>query len=130
MNPERLLTDTLRASPYGRALAEIMAAALRAADPAQAVRAHLHLEGDTIVIGGQRYEGIERIVIVGGGKAGVPMAQAAYEILGERISAGLVVTKEGHAFRTEGQGLRTELDDNQQEYSVLAPQSSVLLAQH
>ena len=129
MDAERLLTHTLRASPHGRALAEIMAAALQAADPAHAVRAHLRRDGDTIVVGQRRYEGVERVVVVGGGKAGVPMAQATREILGDRVGAGLVVTKEGHAIRTEGTGLRTELNDRDTAYSVLSPQSSVLLVE-
>jgi len=96
MGPDRLLTQTLRANPHGRTLAEIMAAALQAVDPAHAVRANLRREGDAIVVGGRRYTGIERVVVVGGGKAGVPMAQATCEIIGERVGAGLIVTKEGH----------------------------------
>jgi hydroxypyruvate reductase len=40
-----------------------------------------------------RYEGL---YIVGGGKAGAPMAQALAEILGDRIAAGWVNVKYGH----------------------------------
>ncbi len=112
MKPDRLLTHTLRANRHGRALAEIMAAALQAVDPAHAVRANLRRAGDAIVVGGRRYERIERVVLVGGGKAGVPMAQAACDILGERVGAGLVVTKEGHTrtMNDEGRTMNMQQD--------------------
>jgi len=37
-----------------------------------------------------------RVVVVGGGKAGAPMASALAEILGDRLTAGWVNVKEGH----------------------------------
>jgi hydroxypyruvate reductase len=97
MHPDRLLTTSLRAAPQGRALAEVMAAALEAADPAAAVRAHLRRDGAAIEVGDRRYEQAGRVLLVGGGKAAAPMAQAALAILGERVSAGVLVTKDGHA---------------------------------
>ncbi|MEJ7714003.1 MAG: DUF4147 domain-containing protein [Pyrinomonadaceae bacterium] len=92
------MNDVLRAHVYGRALAETMAAALCAVDPALAVRKALRLESDALFVGAQRFELHPggRIFIVGGGKAGAPMAWAAYEILGERIAAGIIVVKDGH----------------------------------
>jgi len=62
-------------------LAELRAAALRAVDPASAVRRSLS-PGD--------FAEAERIFVVGGGKAGIAMAQAAAEILGDRLTSGLV----------------------------------------
>ncbi|NTV63727.1 MAG: glycerate kinase [Oscillochloris sp.] len=103
MDAERLLTKTLREHPAGRALAEVMAAALNAVDPAHAVRTHLRREGAAIVVGGQHYEGVQRVITISVGKAGLPMAHAAAAILGERLSAGLIVTKDGHA-KAEGEG--------------------------
>ena len=96
MNSNLLMTESLRAAPHGPALAEIMAAALRAADPAIAVRQHLRRDGDTIVVGGRAYPGVRRVVLVGAGKAGAPMAHAAAEIVGDAVGAGLVIVKEGH----------------------------------
>ncbi len=96
MYSERLMTSSLRASPVGMALAEIMSAALIAVDPAQAIQRHVHIEGQDILIGSRRYSQPGKIIVVGAGKAGAPMAQAAYAILGERIDAGLVVVKEGY----------------------------------
>jgi hydroxypyruvate reductase len=128
MDPERLLTHSLRASPHGRALAEIMAAALSAVDPAPAVRANLRRDGDAVIVGGRRYEGVARVVMVGGGKACVPMARAAAEQLGDLLAAGLVVTKEGHS---QNQEPRTENRERaRSEDLVLGSRFSVLEAGH
>lgn len=76
----------------------VLEAALHAVDPAAAVRAHLQLAGDTLHAGGRVYPlaEIERIVVVGGGKAGAPMAAALTDLLGARITAGVVNVKYGH----------------------------------
>jgi hydroxypyruvate reductase len=54
--------------------------------------------GDILRIGEHGFclSEFDRIVVVGGGKAGTPMAAAIHEILGERISAGTVNVKYGH----------------------------------
>ena len=121
INPERLLTRSLRAHPRGGDLAAIMAAALDAVDPAGAVRRGLAREGDAIVVAGRRYEHVGRVFVVGAGKAGAPMAQAATEILGERVAGGLVVVKEGHA-GTENVKLRIENSANDERFSILSSQ--------
>src|ERR687885_1366513 len=105
MNPELFMTESLRAHPRGRALAEIMAQALAAVDPAGAVRRALRRDGETVMVGDRCYDLGRggRLVVVGAGKAGAPMAQAAYEALGDCIAGGLVVVKEGHLGATAGQ---------------------------
>jgi hydroxypyruvate reductase len=87
----------------GRDLAwQVMRAALRAVDPAQAVRNALRREGDRLTLGGRAYElaRYRRVLVVGAGKAGAPMARAAEEILGDRLTAGLVDVKYGHTEAT------------------------------
>ncbi|MBI5444693.1 MAG: DUF4147 domain-containing protein [Deltaproteobacteria bacterium] len=76
----------------------IVEAALRAVDPADAVRAHLRVEGDRLRLGDRDYalSDVDRIVVVGGGKACAPMAAALSEALGDRITAGVVTVKRGH----------------------------------
>ena len=64
----------------------IFRAALAAADPAEAVRAHWHI----------RPRDYRRIYVVGTGKAGAAMAQAVERKLGARIHAGLINVKYGH----------------------------------
>jgi glycerate 2-kinase len=83
-----------------RAIAtELQQAALAAVEPAAAVRRHVRREGDTLIVAGRRYDlsGYERVFVIGGGKAAVPMASAVADILGERLTEGVLVTKYGHA---------------------------------
>lgn len=98
MNPERLLTDTLRELPHGMAVARILAAALAAVEPGAAVRRFLRREGETLVAGDVVYDlrAFDRVWIIGAGKAGAPMAVAAADIVGECLTGGVIVVKEGH----------------------------------
>lgn len=99
MQPERLLTRSLRAGPHSELLPEVMAAALAAVEPEQAVRRVLRRDGDTLHVGAQRYDlrRIRRVLVVGAGKAGAPMAAAVAAVLDERLSEGLVIVKQGYA---------------------------------
>ena len=95
MNPDLLLTDSLRALPGGAAITRILAAALDAVDPAAAVHRHLHRDGDVLRAGDQTYDlrAYQRVFVVGTGKAGAPMARAAADVLGDRLAGGVVVVK-------------------------------------
>lgn len=96
MNPERLLCHSLRERSWGMAAARVMAAALDAVDPALALRHHLRRDGDVLLAGEQRYNlaAIERVFVVGAGKASAAMLRAAAEVLGDALTAGIVVTKD------------------------------------
>jgi len=74
-----------------RALA-IYRAAVRAADPQQAVLAHVKIEGPTLVVGKRRYRlaDFDRIRVIGAGKASARMAQALERLLGKRVTDGYV----------------------------------------
>ncbi len=100
--PEQLMTYSLRDHAHGQALTEIMAAALHAVDPANAVRHALRRDGAAIVVGERRYKQIKRVIVVGAGKAGAPMTEAVVDVLGERVDTGLVIVKHGHAGTTGG----------------------------
>ena len=56
-----------------------------------------------LVVGNRRYDlnGYRRVVILGAGKAGAPMTQAAESVLGDRVSGGLVVVKTDHSGPTQ-----------------------------
>ncbi|RJX35853.1 MAG: glycerate kinase [Desulfarculus sp.] len=86
-----------------QAARSIIDAALKAVDPVRAVQEALHLSGDTLRVGGQEIDlgAFRRIVAVGAGKAGAPMARALEKVLGGRLSAGRVVVKDGHAAPTD-----------------------------
>ncbi len=78
---------------------ELQRTALEAVDPQAAVQRHLRREGDALIIGERRYDlsDYERVFVVGGGKASVPMATDAVEALGKRLTEGVIVAKYGHA---------------------------------
>ncbi|MBX6770961.1 MAG: glycerate kinase [Chloroflexi bacterium] len=77
-------------------------AALRAVDPAAAVRAHVQLTDSLLQVGQQVYDlsNYRHIYVVGAGKAGAPMSQAIEDILGDRITAGVVSVKYGYGAPT------------------------------
>lgn len=79
----------------------ILTTAIRAVDPRQAVHANVHLTETTLYIGARGYalNDIDRILVVGGGKAGAPMAAALHEILGDRIAGGTVNVRHGTVMR-------------------------------
>ena len=81
---------------------QIFRAALAAVDPHQCVERVLGREGDALTVqqgGGElRIDlgEIDRLHVVGCGKAGAPMARAVEKLVGDRISSGLVAVKHGH----------------------------------
>ncbi len=82
---------------------QVLEAALEAADPARAVLHHVSLDGDQLRLADQTIDlsAVDRILVTGAGKAGALMSQALEAILGDRITAGLVVVKDGHRASTE-----------------------------
>jgi glycerate 2-kinase len=93
-----------------RDLLTLQRVALDAVDPYAAVNRCLAREGSVLLIEGQpwptsaAHRDIQasqqrhppRVLLISLGKAAVPMAAAAAEILGELLLAGIVVTKYGH----------------------------------
>ena len=79
----------------------IFRAAVRAANPAEAVLRHAKIGGGVLTAGRRKYRlsEFENIYVIGAGKAGAQMAQAVEKLLGRRITAGLVNIKYGHAAR-------------------------------
>lgn len=77
---------------------EIFRAALNAADPGACVRRSLVLSGEKLTVGGEEYDlrEVDRVLVVGAGKATAAMAKAAEEILYDRITRGTINTKYGH----------------------------------
>lgn len=88
------------AMPDPRQLLErLFAGAVAAVEPGTAVRRHCRVEAGALHVGGRRIDlaGVARLIVVGAGKAGAPMAQAVEDLLGERVVGGVVVVKHGHA---------------------------------
>jgi hydroxypyruvate reductase len=77
---------------------QIFAAGLSSADPLEAVKRQVTLDGKRLRVGGTEYNlaDIRHVYVVGCGKAAAPMALALEEIFGERIADGAIVVKYGH----------------------------------
>ena len=77
---------------------DIFQAGLRAVAPGAAIKKFCQLDGETLIVDGQKYElsKYPSIFIIGAGKAGASMAKAVEDILGDRITAGLITVKYDH----------------------------------
>ncbi len=84
--------------PIKELLTTIFRAGLRAVDPAAAVRRHVALAGSRLRVGDRFYglDRFQRIIVTGAGKGTAPMAQALEEILGDRLTTGWIIVKNGH----------------------------------
>jgi len=92
---ESFWTSSLRLAPEGARITRILSAAITAVDPGAAVGRFVRREGDLLTISGRAYELqlFRRVVLLGIGKASVAMSDALREILGDRFSGGLVISK-------------------------------------
>ena len=84
-------------------LESIFRAGLGRADPVGMVRSLLRLRGERLELGGGAPQidlgAFDRILILGAGKASARMALAVEEMLGDRVSGGVVAVKRGQAER-------------------------------
>lgn len=85
-----------------RLVVRLLGAGLEAGDPGAALRRHVSRSGSIVRVGGRRYDLRRhgRVVVVGAGKATARMAVALEDILGERITDGLIVVKYGYGCPT------------------------------
>ncbi len=81
---------------------DIFYAGLQAVDPVKAIKHYVHLEGNILHVGETSYniETYRHIYVVGGGKAGASMSKALEDILGDRITQGIVNVKYEHVVPT------------------------------
>jgi len=77
-------------------------AAVSRVDPYEAVKRFIHAEGQKLLLGQEgrpemvwRLEDFDRIFLVGGGKATARMAKAMEDLLGKRITSGIINVKYG-----------------------------------
>ena len=86
----------------------IFQSGLQAVEPGGAIRRCCRLDGNHLLIRDKSYD-LSRyttILVLGVGKAGGSMAQALEELLGDRISGGLVTVKYGHGATLQKIALR------------------------
>ena len=94
-NAEELISHGI--ADLRRVALDIANHGLAAADPYEATKALISFDGRNLVVAERSYEiaSDRRIFVVGAGKASFPIARALEELLGDRISGGLVVGKHG-----------------------------------
>lgn len=80
---------------YTESTCRVIDAALSAADPRAAVQRAVRHEDDAILVSNERIclSNFHRIRIVGAGKASQAMAAGLIDVLGDRISDGVIITK-------------------------------------
>jgi glycerate 2-kinase len=93
-----MIPHSIQNALHGDGIQAVQRAALTAVEPGAAVRRHVQFQGDQLRIGEQAYDlaRVERIWVVGGGKAATAMSAALFGMLGDRLAGGVVVTKYGH----------------------------------
>jgi hydroxypyruvate reductase len=77
---------------------KIFQAGLQAVDPLEAIIRHVTLNDNVLRISDRQFnlKDYDRILVVGAGKAVAPMAKALEDLLGNRISDGVIVVKDEH----------------------------------
>ena len=98
MDISKLTTHTLSTLPWGTEIPGILNAALQAVEPGEAVEQNMHRDGNRLIIGEHPFDlsEFQRVLVIGAGKAGSPMALAAANILGNYLTQALVIVKEGY----------------------------------
>jgi glycerate 2-kinase len=98
ISPEKFATRSLRLSPWGKKICQLLSAAIHNADAGVFVNRNISLVANKLAIQGRDYDlGLfNRIFLIGAGKAVLPMAAAVYDLLGKRITTGLLITKFGY----------------------------------
>jgi hydroxypyruvate reductase len=99
-------TYSIQDKPWKEAVARVLTAALHAVEPSAAVSRYVQQKEGSLLINGQPYNvnDYQHIYVVGAGKAGFPMASSIAQILGERLTGGIVIVKEGYENRRDHQG--------------------------
>ncbi len=98
IQPHKFTTQSLRNSPWGPAICNVLAAALKGADAGTAIFSHLQYKSNQLIVDNLIYDlnQYNRLFIIGAGKACVPMVLSINQILANRITAGFAITKEGY----------------------------------
>ncbi|MEW6592191.1 MAG: glycerate kinase [Candidatus Hadarchaeota archaeon] len=80
-------------------LIEVVKIAIDSADPSLALRRRLKLKGKRLKVGDKEFDisKAKEVIVVGGGKASGAMAEALEDIIGDKITAGVVNVPKGLA---------------------------------
>jgi glycerate 2-kinase len=86
----------------------ILGAGLAAVDPRVGLAAQVHRSGSQLVIGARSYDldAIGEVLLLGAGKASLPIAAGIADLLGDRLGRALVVVQRGNARPVAGVDVR------------------------
>ena len=92
---ESFRTASLHIAREGDSITRILAAAINALDPGAAVERFVRRSGDILYVAGREYHlaDFRSVRLLGIGKAALAMSLPLARILGNRLDAGLVITK-------------------------------------
>lgn len=95
VSAESFWTTSLRADPDGGAITRILAAAIQAVEPAEAVSRFVHRRDGLLHLAGQDYDlaSFRRVQLLGLGKAAPGMMQPLVGLLAGRLADALLVSK-------------------------------------
>ena len=79
----------------------IFSKGLQAVEPSTAVKRYCKLEDELFSVGNRHYDlsRFKNLFVIGAGKASAPMAQALEDLLGKRITKGLINVKYDHTIQ-------------------------------
>jgi glycerate 2-kinase len=105
IQPHQFHTHSLEEISRGDDICRILAAAICGADAGEAIKRHVHREADSLVVDRNHFDLniYQRILVIGAGKASVPMAKSVCEIVGNRLTSGMLITKDGYRPPLDGQ---------------------------
>lgn len=85
--------DRLASSPARATALACVEAGIEAAHPRRVIRRSVRLDGETLVVDGRTHDltGVDRVLVLGGGKASGTVAAALEAALGDRLDGGAVV---------------------------------------
>lgn len=130
LQPQSFQTHTLSRHPRGGAIGRILAAAIQAVEPGEAVRRFVHRDGDALIVDGRVYplEGIGRIRILGLGKAAQAMSLSLADLLADHSPRGLLIPKQAPVHPPGGFDLQPGGHPVPDENSLRAGQKALELA--
>ena len=111
IDPSKFLTSTLSQAPVGPSICRILAAAIDAVDPYTAVTKYFKRDGNLLICDQQtiNLDDVNRTIVIGIGKACLPMSLAVYDQLSTYFTQGVVLTKDGYGNLPDGYAIPPEL---------------------
>jgi glycerate 2-kinase len=95
ISAESFWTHSLHAAPQGESITRILAAAIHAVEPGEAVKRSVSRNGNILSVVGRNHDlsAYGHIHLLGIGKASVGMAEALAFLIGPQLTDGLIITK-------------------------------------